>query len=121
MAKTATHAITGSGGDYCRCCSSAVGEAVKSQPTRVDGETWCARCFVWIRAHKEPNRFNSSYTVAVRCLKCGWHSVCFSAGVGMRATCGHCGWPGVLPLPMTADDQKELRELAQAFAEKTRA
>lgn len=114
------HATSGSGGSYCGCCASSVGEAVKVQATIIPGEApWCPRCFVWIRQNRDPGRFNASASIAVRCGFCGWTSVCIGATLGTRLHCGHCQRVGASALPMNNDAHKELAELARAAVERT--
>jgi hypothetical protein len=88
----------------CCNCSSTLGPSNKMQPTNVDGELWCPRCFTWKRANLEPERFNSSQTVAAQCQFCGWKVVCFGIGPGQRLTCNHCGRGGCMPLMPDPDD-----------------
>lgn len=115
---SANHAITGSGGSYCCCCSSAVGAPIKVQPTNVDSETWCPRCFVWLRSPLEPGRFNASNTAAVQCVFCGFASVSFTAGPMGRRSCGHCGRPGAMLIKPKAEDMKDLADTFQAMRER---
>lgn len=87
---SAKHATTGSDGADCCRCSSSVGSAVKVQPTNVDGEIHCPRCFVWLRMAEEPERFNASQACVVRCQFCQWVSVSFGARPGHGLTCMRC-------------------------------
>lgn len=111
MAREPKHAYSKSGGGYCKVCATAVGEPVKTQPTLVDDETFCPRCFSWHRCLLEPERFNARYIAPVRCQFCAWVSVCFSAGPGMMRMCGHCGKPGALLLPMNHEQTVEFEKM----------
>ena len=99
-------------GSYCDCCASSMGDAVKVQPTNVDREKFCPRCFCFVRMHSEPERFQASRTAAVLCQFCGWLSVCFNVAFG-RATCGHCQRPGAMIVRPRPEDMPELRKAAE--------
>jgi len=105
---------------HCSHCQSTIGDEAKVQPTHVDGETFCPRCFVWRRIHAEPARFNASQMAAVRCQICGWQSVSFGVNPAsfQAARCGHClGFCAlVLPLeemPMTRKEAAAMEEIAR--------
>jgi len=105
----------------CCHCGSSVGPDAKVQPTTVDGETWCPRCFVWIRMHRERERFDASQTAVVRCHAqgCGWESVSFGVEGGSRFRCGHCGQFMALlvplrELPVSPRDLAVLEDVARA-------
>ncbi len=103
--------------DKCCHCSSPVGESAKVQPTDCDGETWCPPCFVGVRMHQEPDRFNATMTGVAQCTRCGWKSVTFgSRNPGGALMCGHCtGFYGkrvpLEQLHIPARQQKEMREM----------
>lgn len=83
----------------CKSCHDPVGGKPKVAPFRVDGghsdyETFCPRCFVYVRAPKEPERFATGAYQAVHCVLCGWDSV--TTGV---LRCGNCRGANVLVLP----------------------
>ncbi len=104
---TANHAMSGSGGSYCCRCSSAMGEAVKVQPTIVDGSVYCPRCFCWWRMNQNTgegfqgaNRFNATQAAACKCQFCGWTVISFGARPGERLRCTHCSRPGCIKIPL---------------------
>ena len=78
----------------CVSCKAPTGDTPKRAPVHVDGEAFCARCFVHVRAHKEPARFASWRYAALLCSRCGWESADFGRGV-----CGQCGSRFILVLP----------------------
>jgi len=105
---------------HCSLCQSSVGDDVKVQPTTVDGERFCPRCFVFRRVHAEPERFNASQMAAVHCQLCGWDSVSFGVHP-MRfqaARCNHCLQYSamILPIelmPLTKKEASTIEEIAR--------
>lgn len=84
----------------CRNCGREIGAEVKVQPTNVDGEQFCPRCFVGVRMNMEPERFNASQTAAVRCQFCKFESVTQGARPGSGLRCGNCHRFGCLRVPL---------------------
>lgn len=104
----ANHATMGQG-DYCVHCASALGDAVKVQPSQIHDEPgkWCPRCWVWKRMSMESGplgttgphrRFHAKHTVACKCQFCGWTVVSHGAVPGGGIRCSHCGKSGCIPL-----------------------
>ena len=114
---SSNHATRGSGGGYCCNCSSAVGDAVKVQPTNCDGETWCPRCWVWKRCAMEPDRWQAHRTAACVCQFCGWTVVCFGVRPMFPPRCSHCGRPGARLIRPTDEDLKAAIRGVQETAE----
>jgi hypothetical protein len=88
----------------CSRCASTVGDGVKVQPTTVDGEKFCPRCFVWWRMASEPSRFNASQACVVKCQHCEWTAISFGGrpgGGGLR--CSNCGQGGAQRIRIEAD------------------
>jgi late competence protein required for DNA uptake (superfamily II DNA/RNA helicase) len=103
---------------HCCRCTSGVGDEAKVQPTIVDGEVYCPRCFVTRRMREEPERFNATQACAAQCTRCGWQSVSFGALPGARLRCGHCLRFQALAvdlesLPLTPAEQSAIEELAR--------
>lgn len=107
------HATVDSDGAYCCNCSSAVGTSAKCQPTDVEGEIFCPRCFVWKRMLIEPERFNASQAAAVKCQFCAWTTVCFGARPGAGLVCSHCGKGGAMRVPIVLDSDDFKRSFPQ--------
>ena len=136
MAKNpkAEHATTGSNGDYCVRCKTAVGETVKRQPTRCDDETWCPRCFVWYRMGKETlplgvdgdtrgagrPRFQPHQAAACKCQCCEWEVVSFGALPGEPPRCSHCNRPGCIKLPIDDETMAAMVEPIRAAQDAVR-
>jgi len=78
----------------CARCKRSLGDGPKRAPVHVDGELWCALCFVHDRAHEEPARFAASRFAALLCSRCGWESADFG-----RGCCGQCSSRFVVALP----------------------
>ena len=87
----------------CCACHEPVGEAVDEYPMNVaddDGngsgrtETFCAACFVYVRAPKEPLRWHPGTHLAIRCAGCGKSSVAFG-----HRRCPQCKSGAVIELP----------------------
>lgn len=105
---------------HCCNCQSTIGDEAKVQPTTVDGEVYCPRCFVWRRANAEPNRFNAAQMAAVRCQLCGWVTVSFGCNpISFQAPrCGHClNFSALLlplsDLPLTKREAATMEQLAR--------
>jgi hypothetical protein len=102
----------------CCRCKRAVGDDVKVQPTRVDGEVFCPGCFVTRRMREEPSRFNATQACAATCPICKWVSVSFGAIPGQRLRCGYCLRMTArrLPiesLPFTPDEARTIEQVAR--------
>lgn len=105
----------------CKYCGTSVGEGTKQQPTTVDDEVFCPRCFVWHRCHMEPKRFNASQTAAVFCHTCGMTTVSFTAGVRGSRFCGHCLRHGASLVRPDSSAMKEIEELGRQLREKLKS
>jgi len=105
-------------GKCCRCASS-VGDEAKVQPSIVDGEVYCPRCFVTRRMREEPERYNATQACAAQCVRCEWLTVSFGARPGSKLRCGHCLSFMALAvpletLPLASDEQRTIEDLARS-------
>lgn len=89
----------------CKNCGQPVGEKTKIVPVFINGdpkdgpEAWCPRCFVHIRAEREPERYRSGTFRAVYCHKCGQETLNTHDSYAMCGQC-HCTAVNVLgPVP----------------------
>lgn len=86
----------------CASCGCDVGVEAGKIPFFVDDsargggthEPFCATCFVYVRAPREPQRYVAGNFIALKCVKCGLESV----GVGLPA-CLQCRSTRVIVLP----------------------
>ncbi len=75
----------------CVSCRTPLGDAAKRAPVHVDDaagggrEVFCARCFVYVRAPLEPERFAENALTPLSCASCGWESVAIGP-----ARCAQC-------------------------------
>jgi hypothetical protein len=81
----------------CASCKCDLGAVVPFSVNDGDGgkyESFCPRCFVYVRAPKEPHRFYQGGFTAVSCAGCDKQSVAVGA-----VACGQCGSRSVVILP----------------------
>jgi hypothetical protein len=85
----------------CRNCHAPLGDAAKRAPVHVgDGaerELFCARCFIYVRAPHEPDRFALHALTPLSCSSCGWESVAIGP-----TRCSQCRSTLVVALGMPA-------------------
>jgi hypothetical protein len=83
----------------CKNCKAPLGDAPKRAPVQVDDahggerEMFCARCFVYVRAPLEPERYARDALTPLSCVACGWESVAIGP-----ARCAQCRSTLVLAL-----------------------
>lgn len=104
MPKASKLSATGSATSLpsCASCGCDVGKEAGKIPFFVDDsatgggthEPFCARCFVYVRSPREPQRFRPGTFIPLKCCKCGLESV----GVGLPA-CIQCRSVHVIVLP----------------------
>lgn len=80
-------------------------------------ELWCPLCFTMKRMALEPERYNASCTMAVKCQFCGTTSVCFFVQRGGAAACAACGKGGALPVRPSKEDMDAMFSAVRNAAE----
>src|SRR5690349_13700022 len=87
---------------HCRGCEQPFGAktlpVIAEAPDGTDEEVWCPRCFVYVRATKEPGRFYGARPI--HCLDCDRQRMVRVSPAAMGpAKCINCGSLQTVLLP----------------------